>query len=429
VSLLSKLFGGGWDRTVERAERLERDGESGDALVLYEKALADERDGAPATKVREIEKRATLIRDRLAEESLEEGDERRDGDDLEGAVQSYREALEIAGSEEKEREARERLDGLEAEIARDQIEAVREPTQDETFEALSGSWYEEQWDEYEEHGEEFRTAFLAYHEGRPERAVAIYEKLLEEAGGDAVYLLYELGRARALVATQRREGDADPGDIEAMGDRAVDAFERFLARLDEDVTPALRAAAWNELAQIHLERSDPESAEDALMRAQEAVPGETAAYLNLGLFLSRMDRRKEAVEALEQGLEVMDKLRPEIRLIAELGRAYMATGRDAEAAETLQSALETLVQVHGFWDPSVAVPLAELRERAGDLRQASDIMRHLAEGDDTERLALYNFHAARLLMELGDGELASRHLARARELAVGELIDRIDELG
>jgi tetratricopeptide (TPR) repeat protein len=256
--------------------------------------------------------------------------------------------------------------------------------------------------------------------------VDIYEKLLDEAGQDAVFLLFELGRARAASAV-RAAGE----QAETLRREAVDALESFNERIPGGVAEGLCAAAWNELAQIHIEMKDDESAEDALMRAQEAVPGQPIAYLNLGLFLKQAGRVDEAVEALEQGAEVMDKLRPDFRLLAELGLSYREVERVDEAMETLQMVVEGMVQLHhGHHDPYVVVPLAEMYEQKGRVREACDLYRHVAEGTDGENLGLYSYHSARLLGELGDDETAMRYLARARELATDEdLRKKLDGLG
>jgi hypothetical protein len=69
-------------------------------------------------------------------------------------------------------------------------------------------------------------------------------------------------------------------------------------------------------------------------------------------------------------------------------------------------------------------------EQKGRVREACDLYRHLAEGTDADNLGLYSYHSARLLVELGEGELAMRYQARARELVADEELSRkIDELG
>ncbi|MBW2260406.1 MAG: hypothetical protein JRG91_00415 [Deltaproteobacteria bacterium] len=423
--IFGKLFGSGWGKTVERALELEEAGEDGDALILYERALAGERTGVEAGAIRDAEARAVAIRDRIADARIADGKLFLEQDSAESAEEAFRIALQVAGTESKEAEAQACLDAMEGELARMMTGEAREPTQEETFQALSGAWTEDQWDEHEEYGDAFKEAYLAFHTGRPAEAVVIYENLLDEAGQDAVFLLFELGRARAASAV-RTGGER----AEKLRREAIDALESFNERIPDGVAEGLCAAAWNELAQIHLEVKDEESAEDALMRAQEAVPGESIAYLNLGRFLKQAGRADEAVEALEQGAEVMDKLRPDFRLVAELGLTYRDVGRVDEAMETLQMVVDGMVQLHhGHHDPYVAVPLAEMYEKKGRVREACDLYRHLAEGDDADNLGLYSYHSARLLGELREDEAALRYLARARELAADDdLRKKLDEL-
>jgi len=425
MPILDKIFGGGWDRIVERARRLEQDGNEGEALVEYERALASHRQGVEAAAVREVEARATAIRDGIAERHAADGRRWLEEGDLEQAEESFKAALQAAGTEAKEAEIRALMGSIEAEVARRLAGEDREPGEEEIYQALSGGWEEEQYDEYDGLGVPFRRAFLDYHAGRPDQAVPVYEKLLDESGEDAVFLLFELGRARAAMAV--RAGGEEAERIRRL---AVDALDLFLERLPEGVATAVRAGAWNELAQIHLERKDPEAAEDALMRAQEAVPGEPAAYLNLGRFLRSVGRDGDAVEALEEGAEVMDKLRPDFRLLGELGVAYAAVGRTDEAMRTLESIVGTMRHIHdGYLDPSVAIPLAALYEQKGRRRDACDLFRHLAEGQDAANHGEYCFHAARLLVAMGEHDVASRYVARARELLKdAELLGRLDEL-
>ncbi len=424
--IFGKLFGGGWDKTIGRARELEEAGEDGDALILYERALARERKGVEADAIRDAEARAMQIRDRIADARIADGKLFLEQGSVESADEAFRTALQVAGTQEKEAEAQACLDAMEAELVRMMAGEAREPTQEETFQALSGAWEEEQWDEYEEYGDAFRQAYLAFHTGRPAEAVELYEKLLDEAGQDAVFLLFELGRARAASAV-RVEGEK----ADTLRREAIDALEAFSERIPGGVAEGLCAAAWNELAQIHIEMKDEESAEDALMRAQEALPAEPVAYLNLGRFLKQAGRVEEAVEALEQGAEVMDKLRPDFRLLAELGLALRDVERVDEAMETLQVVVDGMVHLHhGHHDPYVVVPLAEMYEQKGRVREACDLYRHIAEGTDGDNLGLYSYHAARLLRELGEDALALRYQARARELAGDdELRQKLDELG
>ena len=431
MSLLSKIFGGGdWRETAEAARKLEDDGDPGDALLAYEKLLSDHRGDMPPAEAASMEARAVTLRDRIADGHLAEAGRLLGEGDVEAAREELKTALDVAGTPAKEQEVQARLDALEAGIARALVEDDGSPSEEETFQALSGGWDEDQFDEYEALGPEFRKAYLDFNAGRISEAAVAYAGLVEKSGDDALFVLFELGRARAACGALLAADGAEAGKVEAERKEAVDALSRFLERLPDDMTPPLRAAAWNELAQIHLERKDHEAAEDALMRAQEAVPGEPAAYLNLGRFLMVEGRKDEAVDALEQGVEVMDKLRPDWRLLGELGLAYRAAGKPEEAIGTLRSVVETLATIHeGFYDPRTTQPLAQLLEEKGDLSGACTLYRHLAEVGDPAGLAEYNLEAARLLAATGEHALMRNYIARARELAgTDELKTRIAEL-
>jgi hypothetical protein len=86
------------------------------------------------------------------------------------------------------------------------------------------------------------------------------------------------------------------------------------------------------------------------------------------------------------------------------------------------------LQQQGFHDPAVVVPLAEMLEEKGRIRDACDLWRHLAEGPDADNLGRYSFESARLLDRLGQAETARRYAARARELGGGDVAKKLDEL-
>ena len=434
MSFLKKLLGKDMDALLREAREKEKGGDIGGALLDYERALEQmEESGERPHEIDRLRGRIAGLRDGLADRYVDEAAAQAADGDLDGALASLRLALEVSGSEEKRSEIDVKVEDAQRRSAEDQISApAKEMTEDEVYQALSGTWTERQLDEFDEYGETFRQAFLAFHAGRFDEAIAAYEALLEEAGDDALYLRFEYARALQLKAHVLIEKDGDEGIEQAakLREEALGVIKAFRKMLPKQRTPEVRAQAWSLTAQIYMDMDDMESAEDALVQAQEIVPNEPAVYLNLGRFLARQDRADDAIAALEQGEELMDKTHPVVELLLLLALALRKAGRPKEAITRLEAINNFFAGMGRMeWDPVVAVPLAEMYEETGNNLRASDVYRNLSTGGDSENLALYNYHAARLLKEQGRKAEIRPYVLRAREHAKDDdLKKKIDEL-
>jgi tetratricopeptide (TPR) repeat protein len=402
MSLLKKILGSDPEERIEEAREKEKSGDLGGAIMDYERVLEDldEKDG---DRRAEIEKRILEIRDALVDRFLAEAQEALAERDLEKALDIFTYAQDAGGSEGKRDQVQKRMEAVQLMIADAELaDPERSLTGEEVFQALSGGWTQQQLDEFDGYGDRFKEAFLAYHAGRFDDALEGYGKLLKEAGEDALYLRLEYARALYLKARHAAGDEEQKSETEAMYDQAVERVHEFRRLLPMKRNPEVRAGAWSLLAQIYIDKKDMESAEDALVQAQEIMPEEPVVYLNLGRFLFDRERLDDAMAALEQGEEIMDKLHPNIELLSLLGHVHRQAGDREAAILRFQTVIDYFLATgRTEWDPAVARPLAELYEETGKAREASDIFRNLSRTGNRENLALYNYHAARLMKKLG----------------------------
>lgn len=422
MSLLKKILGSDAKELLEEARDREESGDLGGAIVDYERALEalDEKDAARRD---EIEGKVRKIRDALADRYLAEAQGAIEERDLEKAFESLSYALDACGSDEKRRVVQMRMDAVQLMIADAELaDPERSLTEDEVFQALSGGWTQQQLDEFDGYGEKFKEAFLAYHAGRFDEALEGYAALLKEAGEDALYLRLEYARAVYLKAQALAADEARKDEAGALYDEAVERAHEFRSLLPMKRNPEVRAGAWSLLAQIFIDKKDMESAEDALVQAQEIIPEEPVVYLNLGRFLFDRDRLDDAIAALEQGEEIMDKLSPSVELLSLLGRVHRKAGNKAQAIRRFQAVIDYFMAMgRTEWDPAVARPLAELYEETGKIQEACDIMRNLSRTGHRENLAANNYEAARLMKKLGrKKDEILPYILRAREHATDE---------
>jgi len=319
---------------------------------------------------------------------------------LDLAVEELEHARQTAASSATRTAIQDEIDALQRSEVRREMQ-VEEAPADARFDLLSGSWEDDQYEEYIAHGEPLRDALLALDSGDAASAREILEALLPEAA-EPRYLWFELGRARLIL------GDAEP---------AREALTTFLGRVGPDEGGDARLVAHMELAAIHTERAETEAAIGQYQAALEAFADDPRPYLAMGSFFRHSELWEEAVEVLEAGLSVLDENRPDFRFWHELGLAHAGLGQDAQAIELLERVVSFLTS-HKQLDlpPEGTRRLAELQERAGKPERASDLFALLAAGSDRPNLGLYHLEAGRLMHGLGLDRDARRMLQRASEL-------------
>jgi tetratricopeptide (TPR) repeat protein len=173
-----------------------------------------------------------------------------------------------------------------------------------------------------------------------------------------------------------------------------------------------------ELAALHDEAGDFESAAGEYEAAVEAMPDDPRPYLAMALFFRRAKLPAEAIEVLNSALSVLEEQHRQWRFTLELGLAHADLGEDERAIELLEDAIAQLtVRQHLDLPPEGAVRLAELHAKAGNKPRALDLYNLLCSGSDVANHFVYHRRAAQLMLETGHRADARRMLARAAELA------------
>ncbi len=305
-------------------------------------------------------------------------------------------------SDQADQERQAVLDRIEREVAAEQSGEGDESSPDDRFELLAANFEDDQYAEYQAHGQQVSDALIMLHEGQAKEARALLETVMEHADGPR-YLLFELGRARLL------DGDLD---------RAEQAFEAFLAKLQHDEGGEARLAAHLDLAALRSDRGDFDAATEQYEAALEARPDDPRPYLAMAFFFRNQQLWDEAIEVLDAGLQVVGEHGPKWRLWIEQGLAHAGAGRDEPARALLGRALNHLV-AHRERDlpAEAAVRLAQLHEKAGEPARALALLLLLCEGSDEANWFAYHVEAARLMTAQGQRSDARRMLERALELA------------
>lgn len=424
MSFWKKIFGRDFEESVAHAQDLLEAGRPGEARLELEKAISKAKD-VPGEKIEEARSLIAQARRRLTASHIEDGKIFEKEGDIERAIECYETAVEVAPDSESRSDAQRLLDQIEAEDARAIVEETIEMTEEERFQILSGAWEDERADELESYGKPFVRAYLDLADGNSDDAIEAMRELLEE-NDDALFLKLELGIAL-------RQAD--------QFEEAVKHLRQFLSGMDEEddlnddedaepFCPESQVRAHAVLAEVYIEQEDVAAAERELRALVDLLPEQSAPYVYLGQFLRTHDRNEEALEILEQGREFMGEIRPDMRVVHEIGLTQRALGKTEDAIDSLKSVLDYQAGMDDYnFSPATAVPLAELLEENSELERAADIYRHLAKGTHKEGHFDYNFNAGRLLAELDQEELARKHLARAKELAPDdESEDKIDEV-
>lgn len=426
MSFFSKLFAQktGAELAADGKRRL-AEGNLGAAKIAFENALASLGPLESGARV-DIEAQLLITRDRIAEGRLAQAELHQVNGDEQLALEEVDGAIELAASDAvrakaiafrkrfEENPAVERASGGEVAVSAE-----------EKLAALAGSWEADQSDEYERYGAPFEDVLLALVEAAeaatlaesPDAAaaeaaqhaafdapLADLEGIASTAGEGAVFIHFELGRAR--IAAGRAESGAE-------------ALREFLKRLPEGSGGESRLLAHLELARLADARGSADEAMGELERAIETMPEDPRPFLALGQYLRRTGHAAEAVDVLHSALAVMGEGQPDWRVLEELGLAEKARGRSAQAVDFLEQVIDTFTSKRIFDVPrESSLALAELYEAAGRPERAADIFRLLAEGSHRAAHVRYYREAARLLDKADLPEEAAR--LRRKALAVAE---------
>lgn len=399
MGLFGKIFGGDFASRKQEGDAHFAAERWGEAKLAYEGAVAKAKE-VPAAEVDALRERIVECRAHLAKRHLADAMRHAKDGDRDGALDRFATATELAPTDALRAEIQEAKDALDRAEARAEAEA--EVDEEEIYEVLSGTWEDEQFDEYESYGDAIRPIILALQEGKGDEALAAIDAILEKAE-EPCYLHFERGRALLLVG-RKEEG--------------AESLRKFVGLLEPDEAPRVRAGAHDALARIAMDAGDDESAEKELHACADALPDDVEPLVLLARFYRKRKRVDEGLDAAEKAVEKMGSIRPHLPAIRELGLALVAKGDDQKAIDVLEGAVELYAANDDFdFDPEFAVTLAALHEKKGDPAHAADFYRHLAAGSDRANHFKYNLEAGRLLKAAGRAADARRYLSRAIELA------------
>jgi len=416
MSFFKKLFGGrSFADQISEANTLFDEGRWAEARLAYERAVDGAGGGddtAPA------EKRMNQCLDSLAKARVEEAERLLENGHYDLAEAELQNALELAASDAIRIDARRRIETLEKEDAvRQQADVPDEMSDEDRWALLAGNWEEDQLDEYDDYGDEFREAMLAMHDDEGEKALAGLEAISDAFEG-TVYLWLEIGRARALC--EDWEG-------------AEKAIRTFLGELEEDEGGVARMSARASLAGLRDRADDEEGAMAELEAAMEEFPDQTTPFLMMGRFLFDKEYFEEAADVLQAGTQLLDPDQTDWRYLEQLGLALAESGELERAAAYLDEVILFFVGLRRHdrpleYPPQTATVRAAIHEEAGELDKAADLYRTLADGGDTANHLEYHREAARLLLALDLRDDARRMLTRALALVEDdqETLDEIE---
>jgi tetratricopeptide (TPR) repeat protein len=160
-----------------------------------------------------------------------------------------------------------------------------------------------------------------------ERAAAYYHKMLDRFG-DRARLLMELGIVQYLA------GERDLQENNQSG--AQSWWEHANASLEESISLAPTAGAYQALGEIQARMNQLDNAEQSLRQALELDPAQAIIWATLGKIQLRRDDARAALASYQQAVE-RDPSLPYIYF--EIGRAYRALGERENARLAYEEAI------------------------------------------------------------------------------------------
>jgi tetratricopeptide (TPR) repeat protein len=214
-----------------------------------------------------------------------------------------------------------------------------------------------------------RARVLAENLGSPDRAMAVYERVLELQPTHS-------GALEALARLREQAGDAAA---------ALSAIEALAAQA---ATPATRAEQWNRAARLLAGRGDLDGAIDRYKLALEEDPSDAVAAVALRRAYSARGEPTSVVALIEKELARVDGKGARARLYGELARVQHDGLHDSRSAEDSAKAAIDL-------DPTSPDALLVLGEIATEGERYTEAARYLEPlvgrakslpGDDARRV-------------------------------------------
>lgn len=237
------------------------------------------------------------------------------------------------------------------------------------------------------------------------------------------WVLVNQGKHDEALAAHGRALALDPGNFFAWYGqvqtlRRARRYPEALQRVRQAIQrfPSERVFT-DELGSMHYEQGEHRAAEQAFRRSIRLQPDAVAAYASLNAVLQRQNRADEALQVLQQGLQV----RPSAMLYGNLGNALFLRGDYVGAAEAFGNAVSPTRGAPGEylnW-ANLADTLLWIPGRERQARHAYDKARRLLAPrlarapNDVMLISRMGLYSARA----GDAPQALSLLSRALELA------------
>lgn len=271
-------------------------------------------------------------------------------------------------------------------------------------------------------GDERDPALLAQANASAQQALRLDDQLAlaHVAQGEALRMA---GQNEASLPSFKRALELDPQALLALKGKTLALLS--LRRFDEAETllqqarqlyPRERRMA-DLLGSLRFQQADYTAAETAFRLSLQLEPDAVYAYANLSMALLRQGRGDEALQVLQQGLQV----RPNGRLYTNLGTTLFARADYAGAAQAFERAVSTAQGSpnHYLKWANLADALRWLPGREDDSRRAyqraSDLLAPQLEGaiDNATRASRMGWYRARLGDAPGALAWTEKALARA----------------
>ncbi|MBN2339848.1 MAG: hypothetical protein JXX29_12270 [Deltaproteobacteria bacterium] len=407
MSFVKWITGGTFESNRDEGEQLFSNEDFGEAKLAYQRALKKAK-GVQENEIAKIRQKIADCNEALAQKRIDAAREYFEAGDVERALEFLEDVLLICDTDDMAN----RVDACREDFVKAEARAMSEEhemSEEELLAVISGAWSAAQAQEFSNYTELFYQGIIKGHDGEHREAVDLLSSVLADEGAEGVFIHLELGRQQLLAE-----------DIAA----GQESLETFVAKCPEpDQAKDELVVAYNLLANIYIKEERFDAAEDALMKAYRTAPENHLPLLNLGIFLRERGEFERSKRTLENAMDTMGAMHPDMRVFRELGHTHMAMDKKQEAREFYQAVVDHCCQrgIHEQYDPEAALPLARLLEEENKLREACDIYRHLANGYDKANFFEYNIESARLLAALKEKEgLVAQYLASAAELAQTE---------
>lgn len=184
---------------------------------------------------------------------------------------------------------------------------------------------------------------------------------------------------------------------------AVEAYERAVELDGRYPQPRINlVAAYGQLGRF-------KDAERHYKRAHELAPDSEELHVNWGTLLAERSRLSEAAESFRRALEI-NPHSPDTR--TDLGLVLSRIGKPSEAESHFRLALEQ--------DPSHRAANFHIARRRIAENRVAEAIQHLLMTIEPvdDRTPTYLYGLADAYVRSGNPDLAAKHLARARELAI-----------